>query len=115
MSIFALRMLMGKYREGPSELHCVFVNLEEAYDRVLREELWYCLRASGVAESYVKVIQYMYEGSITSMRSAVGMTVFQGRGGIAPGVSSEPLRVCSSDGQNDRTDKTRTTIEHDVC
>jgi len=32
-AIFALRMLMEKYREG-QELHCVFVDLEKAHDRV---------------------------------------------------------------------------------
>ena len=40
-AMFALRMLMEKYREGEKELHCVFVDLEKAYDRVAREELWY--------------------------------------------------------------------------
>ena len=38
-AMFALRMLMEKYREGQRELHCVLVNLEKAYDRVSREEL----------------------------------------------------------------------------
>ena len=33
-AMFALRMLMKKYREGKRELHCVFVDLEKAYDRV---------------------------------------------------------------------------------
>ena len=33
-AMFALRMLMEKYREGQRELHCVFVDLEKAYDRV---------------------------------------------------------------------------------
>ena len=36
-ALFALRVLMEKYREGPKELHCVFVDLEKAYDKVQRE------------------------------------------------------------------------------
>ncbi|KAK3540061.1 hypothetical protein QTP70_025379 [Hemibagrus guttatus] len=73
-AIFALRILMEKYRDGQRELHCVFVDLEKAYDRVPREELWYCMRKSGVAETYVRVVQDMYERSRTVVRCAVGQT-----------------------------------------
>ncbi|KAK3511313.1 hypothetical protein QTP70_000393 [Hemibagrus guttatus] len=73
-AIFALRILMEKYRDGQRELHCVFVDLERAYDRVPREELWYCMRKSGVAEKYVRVVQDMYERSRTVVRCAVGQT-----------------------------------------
>ncbi|KAK3513205.1 hypothetical protein QTP70_009746 [Hemibagrus guttatus] len=31
-AIFALRILMEKYRDGQKELHCVFVDLEKAYE-----------------------------------------------------------------------------------
>ncbi|KAK3557572.1 hypothetical protein QTP70_030500 [Hemibagrus guttatus] len=61
-------------RDGQRELHCVFVNLEKAYDRVPRKELWYCMRKSGVAEKYVRVVQDMYERSRTVVRCAVGQT-----------------------------------------
>ncbi|KAK3543189.1 hypothetical protein QTP70_012289 [Hemibagrus guttatus] len=69
-------------REGEKDLysigmvreHCVFVDLEKAYDRVPREELWYCMRKSGVAEKYVRVVQDMYERSRTVVRCAVGQT-----------------------------------------
>ena len=37
-AMFALRMLMERYREGQTELHYVFVDPEKAYDRVLQEE-----------------------------------------------------------------------------
>ncbi|KAK3567280.1 hypothetical protein QTP86_016086, partial [Hemibagrus guttatus] len=50
------------------------LDLEKAYDRVPREELWYCMRKSGVAEKYVRVVQDMYERSRTVVRSAVGQT-----------------------------------------
>ncbi|KAK3513905.1 hypothetical protein QTP70_032851 [Hemibagrus guttatus] len=73
-AIFALRILMEKYRDGQRELHSVIVDLEKAYDRVPREELWYCMRKSGVAEKYVRVVQDMYERSRTVVRCAVGQT-----------------------------------------
>ncbi|KAK3559051.1 hypothetical protein QTP86_000605 [Hemibagrus guttatus] len=49
-------------------------DLEKAYDRVPREELWYCMRKSGVAEKYVRVVQDMYERSRTVVRYAVCQT-----------------------------------------
>ena len=71
-AMFSLRMLMEKYREGQRELHCIFVDLEKAYDRVQREELWYCMRKSGIVEKYIQLIQEMYEGSETLVTCAVG-------------------------------------------
>ena len=59
-AIFALRMLMEKYREGQRELHCVFVDLEKAYDRVPWEELWYYMKKSGIVEKYVRLIFILF-------------------------------------------------------
>ncbi|KAK3572611.1 hypothetical protein QTP86_000858 [Hemibagrus guttatus] len=68
----------------------VLENLEKAYDRVPREELWYCMRKSGVAEKYVRVVQDMYERSRTVVRCAVGQTEeFNVEVGLHQG--SEPL------------------------
>ena len=65
---------MQKYRESQRELHCVFVDLEKAYDRVLREALWYCMRKSGMAEKYVRLVQDMYKGRKTVVKCAVETT-----------------------------------------
>ncbi|MCJ8747432.1 hypothetical protein PDJAM_G00153520 [Pangasius djambal] len=40
----------------------------------VQAELWYCMRKSGVAEKYVRVVQDMYERSRTVVRCAVGQT-----------------------------------------
>ena len=50
------------------------MDLEKAYDKVPREELWYCRRKLGIVEKYVQLVQDMYEGSETVVRCAVGTT-----------------------------------------
>ena len=67
-ALFALRVLMEKYREDQKELHRAFVDLEKAYDKVPREEVWYCMRKSGLAEKFVRIVQDMYDGSTTAVR-----------------------------------------------
>ena len=82
---------MEKYREGQKELHCVFVDLEKAYDKVPREEVWYCMRKSGLAEKYVRIVQDMYDGSTTAVRCAVGVTEgFEVKVGLHQGSALSP-------------------------
>ena len=50
------------------------MDLEKAYNWVPREELWYCMRKSGIVEKYVRLVQDMYEGGETVVRCAVGTT-----------------------------------------
>ena len=90
--MFALKMLMEKYREGERELHCILVDLKKAYDRVLREELWYCMRKSGIVEKYVQLVQDMYEGSETVVRCAVETTEsFKVKVGLHQGSALNPF------------------------
>ncbi|KAI5624580.1 hypothetical protein C0J50_15862 [Silurus asotus] len=65
---------------------------EKAYDGVPREELWYCMRKSGVSEKYVRVVQYMYEDSVTAVKCAVGKTDwFRVKVGLHQGSALSPF------------------------
>ncbi|XP_037801969.1 uncharacterized protein LOC119596714 [Penaeus monodon] len=67
-------MFMEKYKEGQRQLDCVFIDLEKAYDRVPRKELWHCMRESSIPEVYARVVQDMYNECMTAVRSVVGIT-----------------------------------------
>ncbi|XP_063588688.1 uncharacterized protein LOC134765822 [Penaeus indicus] len=65
---------MENYQEKQRVLHMVFIDLEKAYDRVRRQEVWRGLRERGVQEKYVRMIQERYNDVTTRVRSTVGMT-----------------------------------------
>ncbi|KAI5752807.1 hypothetical protein M8J77_020555 [Diaphorina citri] len=73
-AIFALRQLMEKYLEKENSLTMVFIDLEKAYDRVPREEIWRCMREKGAPEKYVRIVRDMYDRATTKIRSSVGLT-----------------------------------------
>ena len=60
------------FTDDPGVSKIVFIDLEKAYDRVPREEIWICMRERNVQEKYVKLIQDMYRGCQTKVRSAAG-------------------------------------------
>ena len=41
---------MAKHREKGKGVHCVFIDLEKAYNHVLQQEVWRCTREKGVPE-----------------------------------------------------------------
>ena len=91
-AMFALRMLMEKYRKDQRELYCVFMDLEKAYNRVPQEELGYCMRKSGIVEKYEQLVQDMYEGSETVEGCAVGTTKsFKVKVGLHQGSALSPF------------------------
>ena len=52
----------------------MYVDQEKAFDNVPREEVWYCMRTSGLAEKYARIVHDMYDDSKTAVRCAVGVT-----------------------------------------
>ena len=90
-AIFILRQVMEKYREKEKELHLVFIDLEKAYDRVPRQEVWRCMRVKGVSEKYVRIVNDMYREATTQVRSSVGTTEkFEVRVGLHQGSALSP-------------------------
>ncbi|XP_048488766.1 uncharacterized protein LOC125491268 [Plutella xylostella] len=90
-AIFAVRQLMEKFRAVQRNLHMVFIDLEKAYDRVPRDLLWRCLQNKGVPVKYISIVQDMYAGANTQVRTAVGVTDrFEVRVGVHQGSSLSP-------------------------
>ena len=50
----------------------MFIDLEKAYDRIPRSEVWNCLRIKQILEKYIKVIQDMYIDSEIQLRTPAG-------------------------------------------
>ena len=73
-AIFRVRQLMETHRERQKGLPMVFIDLEKAYDRVPRQEVWIYIREKGVPEKYVSIVPDMYEEARTRVKSSVGLT-----------------------------------------
>ena len=70
----------------------IFVDLEKAYDRVPRDIIWWALRKKQAGEEYIKVIQDMYDGCTTSVRTLIGSTEsFEVKVGLHQGSALSPL------------------------
>ena len=61
--IFVLKQLVEKYREKRKEFHVAFMDLEKAYDKVCREELWRVLDECGVDGYLIRSMSSLCNGS----------------------------------------------------
>ena len=73
-AIFVLRQLQERYREGQQDLHCLFIDLEKAYDIVPRKELYWRMGDKGVPEKYIRLVKDMYHQCETVVRCATGIS-----------------------------------------
>ena len=58
--IFVMRLLAEKMIEKDRKMYAVFVDLEKAYDKVCREELWEALKRYGVSGDLLRAIRALY-------------------------------------------------------
>ncbi|EYC03943.1 hypothetical protein Y032_0091g2516 [Ancylostoma ceylanicum] len=56
-ALHTARLLVERHREKNRSVHLAFLDLEKAFDRVLRELIWMPLRKHGVPEEYVRLDQ----------------------------------------------------------
>ena len=56
-AIIIFRQLLEKYIVAKKPLYFAFMDLEKAFDRVLRKVLWWASRSLGAEEWAVRVIQ----------------------------------------------------------
>jgi hypothetical protein len=73
-AIFLIRQLMERYREQKKDLHMIFIDLEKAYDKVLRNVMWWALQTHKVSSKYITLIKDMYDNVVTIVRTSDGDT-----------------------------------------
>ena len=91
-AVFVVRQVQEKYLAHKKDFWMAFVDLEKAFDRVLREVLWWALRSLGVKEWIIRVIKSMYEGVITAVKIKGGKKKqFEAKVGMHQGSVLSPL------------------------
>jgi hypothetical protein len=73
-TIFLIRQLMERCREQKKDLHMVFIDLKKAYDKVLRNVMWWSLQKHKISTKYITLIKDMYDNVVTSVRTSDGDT-----------------------------------------
>ncbi|CAK9296394.1 unnamed protein product [Gordionus sp. m RMFG-2023] len=91
-AIHAIRQMSEKYRKKNKKLHMVFLDLEKAFDRIPTKLIWWALRHKKVPEKYIRIIQDMYMGHTTMVRSTTGTSAgFTIAEGVHQGSALSPL------------------------
>ena len=86
-AVFLLTRLSGKFRAKNRKLFLIFVDLENAFDRVPMEVIRFALRCKGVPEYFIKVVKLLPQlmGELSSS--------FSVKLGVNQGSALSPLLV----------------------
>ena len=66
--IFIIRQLMEKYLEKDKKMYAAFIDMEKAYDKVWRTDLWVTLKGYGVRGKLLGSIKALYKESKACVR-----------------------------------------------
>ena len=81
---------MERFREQ-KDLCLVFIDLKKAYDKILRNVMWWSLDKHKVPSKYVTLINDMYNNVVTNVRTSDGdMDDFPIRIGLHQGSALSP-------------------------
>jgi Reverse transcriptase (RNA-dependent DNA polymerase) len=67
-----IRQLIERHREQKKNLHMIFVDLKKAYDKILRNIMWWVLKRKLVPTKYVTLIKDIYTNIMTCVRACDG-------------------------------------------
>ena len=82
------------YTEGQKNIRVTYIDLEQAYYRLSREEIWRCSRERNVPEKYIRQIQDMYAGmQNSSAQCGRGEQQLWGGGRATPRLGIKPIPV----------------------
>ena len=91
-AIFTVRQMQQNFRVKGKKLYFGFVDLEKAFDRVLREVIRWAMRKLGVEEWLVSAVMSMYTGAKTVVRTVYGnISSFEVKVGMHQGSALSPL------------------------
>lgn len=91
-NIFMVRQMFEKCAEFGTDLHCVFVDFRQAFDKINRLRMEVCLKHLGVPQKIIRLVMLTLEGSIAMVRVNNEMTEpFDVKTGVRQGDSLSAL------------------------
>ena len=117
-TILIARQLQERYRGKHRKLWRAFVDLEKAFDRVLRKVVEWAMRKLGVEEWLVRAVMAMYKHARTRIRSYDGSVSewFGVNVGVHQGLfSAESTALHYSNGSSDTQCERGSTMGDGIC